>query len=268
MFDKLIESNSEEAEFKNRRNYFVVSTIVVGVLFLAAVVASIYAGNIGIGYADLEASDLLAPIETAAIEPEHPEPQRQSPNENRTSDTPRREVNMLRPDESPSSVPPISTVPNSHLSRPLGSFDFGPDSNPASTSGTGRNPSTGPGESPGLALPALSSENQKPESDPPPSIKAHPAPMQSLGVVNGKASSLPKPAYPPPALALNIQGKVDVQVTIDEAGKVISARAVSGHPLLRAAAEKAAWSARFTPTLLSTVPVKVTGVIVYNFTKN
>jgi len=57
-------------------------------------------------------------------------------------------------------------------------------------------------------------------------------------------------------------------VTIDEAGKVISSKAVSGHPLLRGTAESAAWKARFSPTLLSNVPVKVSGVIVFNFKKS
>jgi TonB family protein len=60
---------------------------------------------------------------------------------------------------------------------------------------------------------------------------------------------------------------VTVQVTVDETGKVISATAVSGHPLLRAAAVDAARRARFTPTLLTGVPVKVTGMIIYNFNR-
>jgi protein TonB len=58
---------------------------------------------------------------------------------------------------------------------------------------------------------------------------------------------------------------VTVQITVDEGGRVVSASAVSGHPLLRAAAEGAARQARFSPTLLSGQPVKVTGVITYNF---
>ncbi|MEO5858067.1 MAG: energy transducer TonB [Pyrinomonadaceae bacterium] len=78
---------------------------------------------------------------------------------------------------------------------------------------------------------------------------------------------MPKPPYPPTALAVRASGAVSVQVTIDEHGKVISAKAASGHILLRQAAEQAAWKARFTPTKLSNVPVKVTGVIVYNFTR-
>ncbi|MGA9994356.1 MAG: energy transducer TonB, partial [Pyrinomonadaceae bacterium] len=84
-------------------------------------------------------------------------------------------------------------------------------------------------------------------------------------VLNGKAISLPKPPYPSIARAAHASGTVTVQVTIDENGNVISARAVSGHPLLQAAAVSAARGARFSPTKLSGQPVKVTGVITYNF---
>lgn len=88
----------------------------------------------------------------------------------------------------------------------------------------------------------------------------------SGGVLNGKAQSLPSPAYPAAARAVKASGAVNVQVTIDEAGNVSSASAVSGHPLLRSAAEEAARNAKFAPTMLQGVPVSVTGVIVYNFT--
>jgi TonB family protein len=87
----------------------------------------------------------------------------------------------------------------------------------------------------------------------------------SGGVLNGKAVSLPKPAYPQAARAVRASGAVNVQVTVDERGEVVSASAVSGHPLLRASAVQAARQAKFSPTLLSGKPVKVTGVIVYNF---
>jgi protein TonB len=87
----------------------------------------------------------------------------------------------------------------------------------------------------------------------------------SGGVLNGKATSLPKPPYPPAARAVRASGAVSVQVLIDEKGNVVSASAVSGHPLLRAAAVQAARSARFSPTQLSGQPVKVSGVITYNF---
>lgn len=85
------------------------------------------------------------------------------------------------------------------------------------------------------------------------------------GVLNGKAISLPLPEYPILARQAKASGTVMVQVTIDEEGNVISAESVSGHPLLRAAAVTAARQARFSPTRLSGQPVKVTGVVTYNF---
>jgi TonB family protein len=85
------------------------------------------------------------------------------------------------------------------------------------------------------------------------------------GVLNGKAETLPKPAYPSAAQAVRAEGAVSVQVLIDEEGAVISAEAVSGHPLLQEAARVAALQSKFKPTLINGQAVKVSGVIVYNF---
>ena len=87
----------------------------------------------------------------------------------------------------------------------------------------------------------------------------------SGGVLNGKAIELPQPPYPPAARAVRASGMVSVHVTVDEKGNIISATALSGHPLLRPAAVQAARGAKFKPTKLSGQPVKVTGVLTYNF---
>ncbi|HEV3410621.1 MAG TPA: TonB family protein [Chthoniobacterales bacterium] len=87
----------------------------------------------------------------------------------------------------------------------------------------------------------------------------------SGGVLDRKAISKPQPRYPDAAKGSGASGKVEVQVVVDEKGRVESAKAISGHRLLREAATQAARKARFTPTLLSGQPVKVTGVITYNF---
>lgn len=103
------------------------------------------------------------------------------------------------------------------------------------------------------------------DSKPPPSTtKSMPRPI-SGGVLNGKAIELPQPPYPPAARAVRASGTVTVQVLIDESGRVVSANAVSGHPLLRAAAASAARSAKFKPTFHDGQPAKVSGVISYNF---
>ena len=87
----------------------------------------------------------------------------------------------------------------------------------------------------------------------------------SGGVLNGKAVSLVKPSYPPAAKAVNADGVVNVQITIDEQGNVIAASAVSGHPLLKRVSVEAASASKFSPTTLSGAAVKVTGILVYNF---
>ncbi len=87
----------------------------------------------------------------------------------------------------------------------------------------------------------------------------------SGGVLNGRAITLPQPAYPAEARAARVAGTVSVQITIDEYGNVVAARAVSGHPLLQAASVNAALQARFSPTFLMGEAVKVTGVLVYTF---
>ena len=87
-----------------------------------------------------------------------------------------------------------------------------------------------------------------------------------VGVVNGKAISLPKPDYPSIAKGARAAGTVNVLVVIDESGKVIAARAITGHPLLRDACEAAARKARFTPPIINGQPKKVRGTIFYNFT--
>lgn len=85
-------------------------------------------------------------------------------------------------------------------------------------------------------------------------------------VINGKALSLPKPPYPPEAKAVRATGIIVVQVTIDESGKVVHAEDVcGGNSALSKAATEAAYQARFSRTLLSGMPVKVTGVITYRF---
>jgi TonB family protein len=84
-------------------------------------------------------------------------------------------------------------------------------------------------------------------------------------VVTIKVINKPQPVYPPIAKAARAQGTVTVQVIVNEEGRVIAAQAVSGHPLLQAAAVKAARGVSFSPILLGTKPVKVSGVITYNF---
>lgn len=102
------------------------------------------------------------------------------------------------------------------------------------------------------------------DSDPPPAPRPILKPV-SGGVLNGTAVSLPPPVYPDAAKRMRTSGTVAVDVVLDESGKVVSAIATSGPPILRDAAVQAALKARFSPTKLSGQPVKVAGVINYKF---
>jgi TonB family protein len=103
------------------------------------------------------------------------------------------------------------------------------------------------------------------DNAPPPAPRPLLKPV-SGGVLNGMALSLPPPSYPEAARRMRQTGLVQVEVVVDENGKVISARALSGPSTLRQVAVDAAIRARFSPTKLSGQPVKVTGQINYNFT--
>jgi len=103
------------------------------------------------------------------------------------------------------------------------------------------------------------------------STAPHPAPTGdgvktiSAGDITSDAIARPQPAYPPVARQNGVSRSVEVHVLVDEKGTVISATATSGHVLLRAAAENAARAAKFKPTLVDGEPVRVMGIITYNF---
>lgn len=88
----------------------------------------------------------------------------------------------------------------------------------------------------------------------------------STGPLQGKAITKIEPAYPPLAKTVHVDGAVSVEVLIDEKGNVVSARALSGHPLLREAAVAAARGWKWNPTMLNGIPVQVVGSITFNFT--
>ena len=87
----------------------------------------------------------------------------------------------------------------------------------------------------------------------------------NAGGLDEQILDAPQPQYPPIAKAAGAEGTVSVKVTVDEEGNVVAARAVSGHPLLRTAAVDAARATKFKPTVVDGRPVKVSGVISYDF---
>lgn len=269
MLDQLVESKSNSHENARRGGFLLTTSVIMIAVMLSALLYSLFNEDYGMGGDDLELSTLVAPVPVPEAEPPAPEPE-QPKQQNEPNVDVRREL-IQNIESSP--ITPVKTsverpsVQQMRLDRltKLGAADSNTGDRVSSevaravTGGTtdGLGGGDGTGGAPVAAAPT-----------PPPLAKPTPKPPPktiSGGVVNGKATSLPKPPYPPAARAVRASGAVSVQVLIDENGRVVSASAVSGHPLLRSAAVQAARQARFSPTQLSGQPVKVSGIITYNF---
>jgi len=129
------------------------------------------------------------------------------------------------------------------------------------------------GDAPEQVKPDTQSQS-KPETQPTSPAAQTPANTQSSteekapaegGFLNGKAIDLPKAVYPDQARKSHAGGTVQVQVLVDETGKVVSARASFGPEVLREAAVNAAMRARFKPMIVDGAAVKVSGILTYDF---
>jgi periplasmic protein TonB len=123
------------------------------------------------------------------------------------------------------------------------------------------------GSGDGIAPPPAPKPRPTPEPTPAPTPKQQ-LTQVSKGVIQGAAIVKPPPIYPPLARQARVEGAVQILVTISEEGRVLEAAVVNGHPLLRQAALDAARRWVFNPTTLSEVPVKVQGILTFNFTLN
>lgn len=91
--------------------------------------------------------------------------------------------------------------------------------------------------------------------------------VMNLGTLTtANAIKMVTPIFPPMAKKSNIEGRVAVEVEMDEQGNVTTAKAVTGPQLLRNAAEDAARRSKFKPAMFGSVPKKAIGTITYNFT--
>lgn len=268
MLDQLVESKSNSRENRRRSEFVLVTMGVVVITLLTAWTYSLFAKDFGMGGDDLSLTTLVAPVPVPDEEPP-PKPEKQ-PEQKQPDVDVRKELiqNIFQTPVKPPDT--LSTTRNQvkemRLDRMTKLGDNNSDTGARVDPGVARTVDSG-GTS-GLGQTGTGTDTTGGDAPPPPPPKATPKPAPktvSGGVLNGKAVSLPKPAYPPAAKAVRAGGIVTVQVVISESGSVISASAVSGHPLLQGAAVAAARGARFSPTLLSGQPVKVSGVITYNF---
>ena len=266
MFANLIESDSHTREFKRRSSFFLVTTAAYALILFAAGIASIYAydARLEAQTDSLEVLNWIPPITPAAHPPQgtHPLPVHRSAPSNapvdRNTAVPIRTVAIASTND-PTKVPENVGTKASDVPPVTGVFHLG-DRNvdpPSVALGSSGNCITCNGTSP---LVGVDITPPPPRTPPKPKTET-----VTSRVLVSKAISLPQPPYPTMARQIRAQGSVNVQILVDEQGKVISAQTVSGHPLLTLAAKEAALRARFTPTILNGQPVKVQGVITYNF---
>ncbi|MGC2237340.1 MAG: TonB family protein [Pyrinomonadaceae bacterium] len=272
MLDQLVESRDHGRESTRKAGilavimFIMVGAVLGGILWDLGKLFKNYLAE-GMG-GDLELTALVAPVPVAAEEPPPPEIKPEKTKVEQNVDT--RKVLIQNIMESPKEVPKISNekppIPPRRLNVETIQSDSNSDTNRPKEDSTERTivKTEGIGETNNTKPPVEDTDEPKLVEKATPTPKPVPKTV-SGGVVNSKATNLVKPAYPQAARAVRASGAVNVQVTISENGSVISASAVSGHPLLRQAAEQAARSSKFSPTLLSGQAVKVTGVIVYNF---
>jgi protein TonB len=254
MFDNLVESGSHKQDVTRKGSFILITMAVYLVIIVAGAIAGIMLASANIDQQTLELTALIAPVPVPqAQQKEAPKPEKVVIEKNVDV---RRELiaTVDRADLVPktisakaSDVPPV----RKGVVTMVGSSDTNAAQPMAPGAGTGQIIS-------GPAKVEISDE-------PPPPPKPTPHAPISGGVLNGKAVHLVQPPYPPIARSAHASGQVVVQVLIDENGNVVAAHATSGHPLLQAAAVNAARASKFTPTKLSGQPVKVNGVIIYNF---
>jgi protein TonB len=261
MFTNLIESNSHKREFKRRSSFFVATVAAYSLVLTAAAIVGIltYDARVDAQNMDLLLQSWIPPVKPPH-EPDGPRPARKTP-PTKISEQPTRPKlyesasNPTKPPETVSAAPnPIPPAPANAIEGPTVS-----DPPTASSSTSTCDTCTGTDTH---ATPVV--ERPAPTPEPTPVKPVGPQYVSSV-VLASKAVNLPKPNYPIIAKQMRAQGPVNVQILIDEDGKVVSAHAVKGNASLLSAAEEAARRARFTPTILNGQPVKVQGVIVYNF---
>jgi periplasmic protein TonB len=287
MFDQLVESTSARDSGSAKRNALLVSSLaLVAFIFSGGLLWSLFAKDFNMSGDDLTLSSLVAPVPVPESEPPKPDPvkpeEKKQQTETKDTNVSVRPELINRMDDSPKVPDKPSTTKNPVREMAKGMNIQGPKDSDASSGAPGPDREGNGGDSnnpPPREVktpkpPVKDDDEEKPPPPTKPSPPKTPTPTPtppkitgpvSGGVVNGKATSLPKPPYPAAAKAVRASGTVSVQVLIDENGNVVSASATSGHPLLRSAAEQAARSAKFSPTMLSGQKVKVSGIITYNF---
>src|SRR5437867_12898830 len=188
MFDNLVESSSHKDDISRKGSFVIATAVIYAVLMLAFFVAGIYWYDNHLGEMELELTTLVAhvPVPQQQKEPEQKQVAKPvKPDQNvdirkeLIADVTRTELVPKEISAKASDIPPVRRGVTTVI---------GTESSNAAA------PIAGPGTGTGIvAGPTKVNIADEPPPPPPP---APPRAPISGGVLNGKAISLPKPAYP------------------------------------------------------------------------
>ncbi len=257
MFDKLVESTHQKT--KGRNTFYLVTSLIYGAALSAIAILTIIWFNPGMAEANTARLLLMPPPVPTAPPPA--------------------ELLSARTTTVEQFVPPVTPpkrIPNPYEVPPAPQVNRKAQIVPGAEAFR---------DSSGIEVPNSIGQGEGKDAPPPPppptlapTPKITPTPVPapegpktvtvSTGVLQGKAIRKVQPPYPTMGKAVRAAGAVPVQITISEEGRVIAATVISGHPLLRDAAQQAAMQWVFSPTVLNGKSVKVSGVISFNFILN
>ena len=250
MFDKLVESAKQKQGGRARR-LFLTTGLIYAVTLTTLGVATV----IGFSPALAEGYDVLSILIPPPVPPgPDPNPVRIKPN--------------IKSAPDPGFVAPERTTPPPDLDRLIALIRERAPLNPVLGGGPGIGLDDG--------IPGGSTDREAPPPPPPPTPVVKPAPTPTADTVvrltskltQGRVLRKVEPLYPAIARVARIQGAVQVQIDISETGAVTNVTLLSGHPLLREAAMRAAKQWLFIPTELNERPVRAIGVLTFNFKLN
>jgi TonB family protein len=260
MFDTLVVSDRKRRS--NRTARFVLATSLV--YFFAAggaVALSIIVSNPGIADTNLSpTANLVIPITSSAQPEVKPAAHASQPAERADYNNP---------------MPLDTLLTGNYISSPRTRITGPPEIGPV---GDGANPNGVIGAVGAIAIPGAEThgdpskdigEPPKPQPTATTTKQRDAEPVKTVRVAStvlqGKAIERRTPVYPSLAKQANVEGSVPIEIIISPDGRVEAARAISGHALLKPAAQEAAAGWRFEPTLLGGTAVRVTGIITFNF---
>lgn len=267
MFDRLVVSAKEKSKGRTKR-FFLMTTFIYSFVLVSALVVSVFAASPAL-FERSEITHLVPVLPPPPLPPKSSPPVRQEQPSQVAQPNPYKVATLdeiTHPDSNPNllragvKIPTLGTIGDGNPNA-IGDPNGVPNGDPASK---------------GIGVPTGISHGEELAPPPPVAKKPEPQPKEqenkvvrlASSILTGKALVKKTPDYPPLAKQIHVEGSIVVEIVISPEGRVESARALNGHPLLMKPAVDAAYAWRFEPTILNGLPVRVTGVITFNFRLN